>query len=183
MNPGASSLSKWKVPELISYIEEERKKKHLLPFIALSETWLKGYISDAQIQIPGYDITRSDRGKRIGGGVLLYSHESIPVTKSEKYDDEVCQALFVKFDSIKTCIINVYRPPDSAHESFKSLCNFINSNIQDLDDDSYQIDIVGDFNFPQIDWEQKSIRPGNSSESNLSANTLLTLMEEMLLDQ
>ena len=34
---------------------------------------LKSYNLDAQIHIPGYDIRRSNRSKRLGGGVLLYS--------------------------------------------------------------------------------------------------------------
>ena len=53
---------------LMSYIECEKQDNHLIPFVALTETWLKSYVSDAQLQIPGYDITRCDRESRVGGG-------------------------------------------------------------------------------------------------------------------
>ena len=36
--------------------------------MALTETWLKPEILDAEIHIPGYNIFRSDRIKRIRGG-------------------------------------------------------------------------------------------------------------------
>ena len=89
------------------YIEGERAKKHSLPFIALSETWLKSYISDAQLHIPGYALSRCDRQGRVGGGVLLYSHEDIPVSSVTTFDDGVCQAVFVTFLTAKICIANV----------------------------------------------------------------------------
>ena len=99
----------------MSHIEGERAKKHSLPFIALSETWLKSYISDAQLHIPGYALSRCDRQGRVGGGVLLYSHEDIPVSSVKTFDDGVCQALFVTFLTAKICIANVYRPPSAIH--------------------------------------------------------------------
>ena len=71
MNPSASSRARWKVSELQSIIHEEKANNHVLPFLAITETWLKSYISDAQLHIPGYVVSRSDRDSRIGGGILL----------------------------------------------------------------------------------------------------------------
>ena len=77
MNPSASSTSRWKVPEISALIQKEKSKNHSLSFIALTETWLKSYMSDAQLQIPGYSVSRSHRDARLGGGVLLYSHVNL----------------------------------------------------------------------------------------------------------
>ena len=71
--------------------------------IVITETWLKSYVSDAQLQIPGYNITRCDRESRVGGGVLLYSHESMPQTSHDIFDDGICQGLFAVFEASKAC--------------------------------------------------------------------------------
>ena len=98
MNPSASSSVRWKIDELQSLIQEERVKNHSIPFLAVTETWLKSYISNAQLQIPGYVVSRSDRGNRTGGGVLLYSHQNLPVSDCESFDDGVCEAVFCRFN-------------------------------------------------------------------------------------
>ena len=87
----------------MGHLEDERLKGHLYPFVAITETWLKSYHRDAQLQIPGYSVSRADRGNRIGGGVLLYSLDSIPATSTESHDDGVCQVLFSTFSSAKLC--------------------------------------------------------------------------------
>ena len=91
MNPSANSPCRWKIKELKSFIVQENTKRHLLPFVAITESWLKSCITDAQVHIPHYEVSRSDRNKRTGGGVILYSHEAIPLTECLTCDDETCQ--------------------------------------------------------------------------------------------
>ena len=169
--------------DLISTIESERLKKHALPFIALTETWLKSYIADAQLHIPGYCISRCDRNRRIGGGVLLYSHEDIPISSCEVYDDDVCQVLFSTFDTCNICVANVYRPPNATYSSFKGVLDFLRNYVIGINDDSYQLCIVGDLNFPIIDWESNSVSPGGPSDASLSATALLNFMSDHFLNQ
>ena len=183
MNPSASSKVRWKVPDIKSLVLEEANNNHSLPFIALTETWLKSYISDAQLKIPGYEASRCDRDIRIGGGVLLYSHSSIPISEQLTYDDHTCQVLFCKFDTIKTCILLVYRPPNAPLKSFSGVLAFMNKCIREVNDDSYQFCFLGDFNLPEIQWPSGIVSPGGSSESAESANRLLAFMAENLLNQ
>lgn len=183
INPSASSHVRWKVHDLLSHIETERVNKHELPFIALTETWLKSYISDAQLHIPGYNISRCDRDKRVGGGVLLYSHEDLPVSSCKTYDDGTSQALFAVFNSTKMCIANIYRPPNAPSESFSEIIKFLKKNISDLNDDSYQFCIVGDFNFPAINWETNSVTTGSSSVTSSCATALLSFMSDHFMNQ
>ena len=138
------------MPELESYIRSEKSTNHSIPFLALTETWLKSYMSDAQLHIPGYVVSRSDRAKRVGGGVLLYSHSNIPVTSCRAFDDNVCEALFCEFDTIKTCIAVVYRPPSASHSSFLAVLNFLDSCISNVADAGFNYQIMGDFNLPFI---------------------------------
>ena len=167
----------------MSHIEAERAKKHSLPFIALSETWLKSYISDAQLHIPGYTLSRCDRQGRIGGGVLLFSHEDIPVSSVKTSDDGVCQVLFVTFLTAKICIANVYRPPNANYSSFKKAIDFLDDMYRSLDDESIQLWLVGDFNFPNIDWPSLSVNPGGSTDATQSSLLLLNFMSKHFLNQ
>ena len=93
LNPSANSASRWKLHDLIGHIEEKRQYGQLFPFIAITESWLKSYFSDAQFQIPGHSISRCDRSKKNGGGVLLYSLSSLTISATESFDDGTCQGL------------------------------------------------------------------------------------------
>ena len=157
---------------------QEQAKNHSLPFLCFTETWLKSYNLDAQIHIPGYDIRRSNRSKRLGGGVLLYSHINLPISFTAQHDDSICQALFCKFDTIKKCVAVVYRP-DAKHESFVKVIQFLQEQIVSVNDDSFTICKTGDFiNFPCINWENGLITPGGSS-----AKFLLQFMADNLYGQ
>ena len=113
----------------------------------------------------------------------MYSHEAIPLTECLTYDDETCQALFCRFDSIKVCIAVIYRTPDAPDSSFAGVIKFLDKCIKDVDDDSYQFNLLGDYNFPDIDWQSLVALPGNSRESRLSAESLLNFMSDNLLNQ
>ena len=169
--------------EISSLVQEEISKNHSLPFIALTETWLKSYISDAQLHVPGYLVSRSDRDTRVGGGVLLYSHINIPVSKVEKFDDGFCQGLFCQFSTIKTCVAVGYRPPNADSSSFSSLLRFFSQCKEDINDDSYDFCFTGDLNLPAIDWQTNIILSGGSRDTQQSAALLLSFMSEHLLSQ
>ena len=183
MNPSASSNTRWKIKELQSYVQEQAKKNHSLPLIAVTETWLKSYILDAQVTIPNYTVTRCDREKRTGGGVLLYSHESIPVSECSNFDDGVTQALFCQFSTAKLSCSVIYRPPTAPLSSFNNALKFIRNAIQSVDDDSYTHCVTGDFNFPYISWDTGSIKPGGTSEDASAAKLLLKFINDHLMNQ
>ena len=183
MIPSAAGNARWKVPYIKNYIDSELQKNHSIPFLLLTETWLKSYIADAQLHIPGYEVSRSDRDKKTGGGVLLYSHQSLPLSHSEKFDDDTCQVLLCRFDTIKLCMAIVYRPPKSPSSSFASVTKFLTHHVSLINDDSYEFCLAGDFNFPDVHWESQTILTGGTSEDQKSANMLLSFMSDQLLNQ
>ena len=69
LNPSVNSASRWKLHDLIGDVEEKRESGQLFPFIVITESWLKSYFSDAQLQVPGYSISHCDRSKKNGVGV------------------------------------------------------------------------------------------------------------------
>ena len=76
--------------------------------MAISETHLKTYVMDAQLQIPNYNIVRADRHKRTCGGVLLYIHDRLITTNVATYDNGVCEAVICTVPQMKTVIANIY---------------------------------------------------------------------------
>ena len=177
-NPSAQSPARWKIPYLRDKLQEISESR-VVPFIALTETWLKSYISDAQIDIEHFNVYRSDRDARRGGGVMLYTHESIPTTDVQKYDDKISQVLICRFDTIKMIVSVIYRPPDTPtsgmHEHHSS------SYINDKDD--YESCIVGDFNLPDVDWSSSTISPSSSPLDKIASELAFQFMDDHLHNQ
>ena len=94
-------------------------------------------MSDAQLQIPGYSVSRSDRDARVGGGIILYSNVDLPVNECETFNDGTCEGLFCSFSTIKTCVAVACRPPNASLSSFKFLLSFFSTCISSINDDSY----------------------------------------------
>ena len=154
--PDASSAQYWKQDYLSNFI---LTSEVFYPIIALTETWLKPYNSDAQIFIKGYNVLRSDRKRRTRGGVLLYIYETIPVTFSDTYDDDICQAIIIKSSPIDMIVASIYKPCDAPDSSFTGMLNFLQLFINNTEDaDKYTVIILGDFNFPDL-WKVNSVTP------------------------
>ena len=103
ITPCATSANKWKIP----YISETILNSgtgNTVPFLAITETWLKNYITDAQIAVPNYSPVRADRDKRRGGGALLYVHSSLTYENVSTYSDGSCEAVICILGSINTVI-------------------------------------------------------------------------------
>nr|XP_015840238.1 PREDICTED: uncharacterized protein LOC107399070 [Tribolium castaneum] len=130
--------------------------------IALTETWLNPSISDDAVHIENYSIYRDDRLSQKGGGVCFYV-DKIKISKFFKIT-QICisvkpyDSLWLKFEgNEQTFVIAcIYRPPTGAsfnnHENDKNLFNTIQSTINQYPN----LIIMGDFNFPCIDWSAKN---------------------------
>ena len=165
----------WKIPYLANEVQY-RATSNSVPFIALTETWLKPYVQNAQLHIENYNIFRCDRGTRVGGGVLLYAHQDLPITNVITYDDKFCQLLMCTCESSKMVICVMYRPPNAPVDSFKSCLKKVHEYTNGLDD--YEICLLGDFNFPNISWD-----PISYSYHSESTDELLQYMSDNLLSQ
>lgn len=183
ISPAATSGMKWKIPFISDHILNNGGCP--VPFMAITESWLKSYITDAQISIKNYHTHRADREKRIGGGCLLYVHNSLVVTESYSYSDRFNNLLVCSIDSINAVVAVIYRPPDSTAESFNNILNKLQEKIDELSKDERTPDIyiLGDFNLPCIDWEYCTISPSQSTDVQRSCSTLLEFMDTNFLTQ
>ena len=70
LNVARLLLSMFKDKSKIKFIGDLCSNNTL--FVALCETFLSDVISDSEIYISNFNIIRSDRHSRIGGGVCIY---------------------------------------------------------------------------------------------------------------
>ena len=141
------------------FVLAEVKDPHI---IGVTESWGFDGISDAEFSIPGFTMFRVDRktGHR-GGGVLLYvknEMKAVQVDFKSKFTDQVwCKIRTVNDSELLTGVC--YRSPNVA--------------LSATDNDSLLYDLItevsgkplllmGDFNYPDIDWSTGCGHTGNS---------------------
>ena len=132
--------------------------------IGVTESWGTEDMADAEFIIPGYDMFRADRGGGLrGGGVLLLvnsAFNAVEVKLSNKFADQVwCK---VKIRNGEDLLIGVcYRLPNlqfSGKDNNNELCKM----IEEVHGKS--VILMGDFNFPDIDWSSMQGQSGDSQQ-------------------
>ena len=185
MDPSSHSASSYKLTDFVEeHLHSIDSTKTSIPFIVISESWLKPHISNAQINIPQYEIARQDRMKRECGGVLLYVHNTLPISDILCYDDAICEAVVCTIKSINTKIASIYRPPKADDKSFEKLLSFLSKAITNENDPDHHYDIIiaGDFNLPDIDWKASHLHSENKLSSQ-AENQFLSFIEKHFLCQ
>ena len=181
MTPSATSESRWKLPYFIE--KHLLESNFIIPIIAITESWLKPYITDAQVSLPKYNIIRSDRINRERGGTVLYIQEDFPACNIKSFDNDYCEVSICTIQSSKSIVACVYRPPDTDSKLFDEAIKFMHNYISDqAGSEHYEVIIMGDFNLPALDWNTISVGQQQQdsdmstrlmSESNRSAHILL----------
>ena len=182
MSPSINSKSFWKIQYLNEqYLQESSEK---IPIIIILESWLKNYITDAQIAIPHYQIVRSDRNHRDRGGALIYLHEDLPLINEKSYDNGTCEVAVCHVPTSNTIIASVYRPPDTSGELFAEALKFLQKYLDDnRSKEQSNILIFGDFNVPNVNWNDLTVSKNYDRATTDGAKLLLTFMEKNLLSQ
>nr|CAD2133876.1 unnamed protein product [Meloidogyne enterolobii] len=139
-------------------------KFHVLAF---SETWLNSKIDDnVIIQGFNYQIIRSDRQSRKGGGVAILISSLIPFQNIKvpniQNSDICCIDLFSPINQQKLRLIVVYRP--TTRETLEHFISFIDCLVF-LSSIDYPYYILGDFNFPNFNWTSPNPFPNTLTPS------------------
>lgn len=126
--------------------------------ICLSETWLCGGISDAELLSSEYLVFRRDRhgsalDSPVGGGVLCAVRRDIPCRSVAVADcgdlELLCVSLMLPQRYI--FVVVVYIPPRSVpaiYERFAGCIESITGSMHPRD----ELLLCGDFNLPSVDW-------------------------------
>ena len=181
MDPSINSNSHWKLPHLEEEIEN---KTSCVAILAVIEPWLKKHITDAQVNLPNYQTLRSDRKLSARGGAMLYIHNTLPTSKVNTYDDNICEAVICNIDSENLIVAAVYRPPNTPEESFKNMLNFLQTHISKESNQKHKdLLILGDFNLPCIRWNTSLPASYQNKIMTECADILKTFMDTNMLTQ
>ena len=118
--------------------------------VSLTETWWDGRVEDAQVNVPGYNLFRSDREFRTGGGCALLIHGSLIVTDTTSISDDFNNLIAVYVPRCHTILASIYRTGEYQY-LLEQLQTFIDkhSNGKSIPDTF----ILGDLNLPHHNWE------------------------------
>ena len=125
-------------------------------FLSLTETFLNNNIVDPEIHMEGFNIVRCDRSERIGGGVCFYLKKSINYTSLLSYSNSICEVLIVKLTNPDVILVTMYRPPNATAASFNDIVSQTEHKICALDGPLPEVILMGDFNFPGVQWDSPS---------------------------
>ena len=138
---------------------------HKPQIVAVTESWGKPYMEDKTFELDKYSMYRTDRIGGGAGGTLLYV--------SNDLGQRECRALkrpgnTVPFDSSTWCWVTptkgkkvlvgcIYRSPSSSTVNNDKLLKLI-KQANDIAGGSRLL-LLGDFNVPNIDWENRVPEP------------------------
>ena len=130
--------------------------------ICICETWCHAGINNSFLNIPGYNLIedlrkdRRDTAQGVGGGLLVYVRNGLTVfIPSDNNKDFIQYCTFqieLISDTVNICL--VYRSPNSSNVNNNELNNLLISLPKNTL-------IIGDFNFPNIDWNTFTSSTGN----------------------
>ena len=130
-------------------------------FLCFCETFLTDEISDSELMIPDFTITRCDRRQRMGGGICMYVKNSVNFTTCVSYSNSTCELLIVRLHDPSLIIVLIYRPPSCSTENFDDIINQVYQFIYSLATPLPNIIMLGDFNLPDVNWAAPNINCHN----------------------
>ena len=153
--------------------------------IAITESHLREETLSAEVEIPGFYIQRMDRAGQIKkGGVAFYFREDIvqqfgSMQGGSRSNIEYLCSYSPRWNLV---VAIVYRPEGTAE--FEAVMNEIAVYANLRGPPMPNLVILGDFNFPQIDWNTGATRwAGKSAEEKRRALHLLDWSEHFCLTQ
>ena len=153
--------------------------------IALTETHLTDEVLDGEILMQGFELFRVDRIKGTkGGGVAAYLREDL-VRQSGLVQGEslgCVEYLLLYLSELRTVVALLYRP-EGHREQFQRALEKIGTYIEGFGEPTPSVIMIGDFNFPIINWKTLEITGGSTAEENLQALSLMEFTATHCLEQ
>lgn len=124
-----------------------------IAILGITESWGRPDISDSDFDFPGFDLIRKDRSvvsDKKGGGVALFIKTNLLSSPIEELNSMKCESVWAEvFVSNRYIIVGVcYRSPAADKKEIMKLFECIRmASSRDL-----PMVIMGDFNYPKINW-------------------------------
>lgn len=135
--------------------------------LLISESHLTPRVSDATVNIPGFEVFRNDSGETAKHGVCAFIRESMRVDCIDASHPNVLSFRLTMFNIF---ILVVYRPPSNTQEQNDALTHFLIDSCAEK-----EAIITGDFNLPSLDWSSPQMIRSASSADLKFVNTFDTL--------
>lgn len=141
---------------------ELRMREEEIDIVGITETWVHNGISDAELSIEDFVLFRKDRGiegKCRGGGVMVYIRKVMDATLVYEDESKGSESIWIRIKGERAnyLIVGVcYRSPTSSDAEDRCLMDCINLVSSKL------VLIMGDFNYPDIDWNVLQADSGRS---------------------
>ena len=129
---------------------------------------LKDPLQPSEIAFEGYDCFTNCFSEYVHLGTALYIKKSLNAQQVclTKKQEEAKESTWVEIrlqDNEKLILGSIYRPPSNTKEENKKLYDTILELIGDKD----TVLIAGDFNQPNIDWEEETSQTGEESQASV----------------
>ena len=149
----------------------ERVNTGVYDIIGITETWTNESINDAELNIDGYNMYRKDRSKLRGGGLILYINSLLragvneELTKCEFEESLWCN---IELDRQRLLVGLCYRNPTSTADNNEKLLYMMDKAV--LQAGTHHVLVMGDFNYPEINYECEFVAAGDTDPSTLFFN-------------
>ena len=126
--------------------------------VGVTETWAKAEKSDQWYAIKGYQCIRSDNEDEVRGGVMILAKDNIDMALCDEINGGDIKSkdslwVWIKSGEERFIVGCVYRKGTSSSDNNRKL----EENLRRAKSLSDKVLIFGDFNFPEIDWENNFI--------------------------
>ena len=91
----------------IDYIRDMVIEENIFA-VEMTETWLKPHIKDAEVEIKGFRMYRSDRVGPVHGGVCIYIRNDVSAALVSRVSTDNVDGLVIKIKEIKTILCAIY---------------------------------------------------------------------------
>lgn len=143
-----------KIPDLLCLVQEENPD-----VICITETWLDNRISTESLRLNGYQVLRVDRafGANPHGGVLIAAKSKLNPTFIPHNTENEVAFLNIKMNRQILRLVVAYRTTALTQAENQLFIDFIQAKLENLQ----CCVMVGDFNYPGIDWVNLTTSTGS----------------------
>jgi len=134
--------------------------------IGITESWTNDGINDAEISIDDFNIFRKDRKGYKGGGLLLYVRNNLQACCNDRLSNsEFEESLWCNIQLKNRCLLVglCYRSPVSKVSNDEKLLSLLDMAV--LQERPQHLLIMGDFNYPEIDYVGEAVAGGDKSSA------------------
>ena len=130
--------------------------------ISVTETNGEEWLNDAVFKIDDYNMYRSDRIRKKGGGTILYVRKEVEQRVCRALSSNECESSawcwVVEKGGKKILVGSVYRSPNSSRQNDENLLKQL-LHANEIAGDN-RVLLLGDFNVPGVDWADMDVRRG-----------------------